>query len=104
MSRRGRSLEESLGDTPVDADRIRETVDDVVRTCGTRWLPDWIERRLYTNTIVILMRVFDAFLAGFSIGFLGHELVLDIRRQRERACKAADAEPPPRGEEGDGGQ
>jgi len=49
------------------------------------WLPDAVERRLYTNVLRVFLTVLDDCVSALSLNLIGHELVLDFRAQRSAA-------------------
>lgn len=57
---------------------IDQIVHEMVKHNGVKWIPDWIERRLYTNVIYIVLKLCDALLTNTKLVVFGHEIKIDI--------------------------
>lgn len=68
--------------TPIDKDAIAAMVRDMVKENGVGFIPDALEEKLYTNVITLAMRCVDKMVSETRIEFMGHELVMDIRKSR----------------------
>ena len=73
------SLNFSLNTTDIDKEAVAKIVDDIVRSNGTKWIPDAIERHLYTNVVTVLLRIMDVLANKTRIIIFGHEISIDIK-------------------------
>ena len=74
-------------DTPVDKGVIDAMVRDMVKENGVGFIPDRLEEKLYSNVITLAMRCVDKLVSETKIRFMGHELVMDLRKSDEGAGK-----------------
>lgn len=65
--------------TPIDPAVVESLVGEMMQNHGLKFFPDFIERALYKNVIVLGLRLADALIQHTSIVFMGHRLVLDIQ-------------------------
>jgi DNA repair exonuclease SbcCD ATPase subunit len=61
--------------------RIDEWVDEILsnKQMNIKYLPDFVERQIYRNTLNMAINLLDRFVNSIHIKFLGHELVADIQ-------------------------
>ena len=67
-----------LASSDVNKATIDQIVHEMVKNNGIRWIPDWIERRLYTNVIYLIMRLCDSMLQNTHFMLFGHEVEINI--------------------------
>jgi hypothetical protein len=67
-----------ISSSDVNKATIDQIVHEMVKTHGFRWIPDWIERKLYTNVIYMIMRLFDSVFANTKLVIFDHDVKIDI--------------------------
>jgi signal transduction histidine kinase len=67
--------------TEVSKDKIKEYVDNLLENSDTNisYLPDFVEKKIYTNILGVALKVLDDMLQTTTIKFLGHEIAFDLR-------------------------
>lgn len=69
-----------MDDTPIDPRIVESVVEDMMQGHGLRYFPDWLERRLYKNIMLAVLKLADSLFRQISLRVLGHDIVIDIRR------------------------
>lgn len=67
-----------LSASDVNKETIDQIVHEMVKNYGIKWIPDWIERRLYTNVIYLVMKLCDSLLQNVHFMVFGHEVQINI--------------------------
>jgi signal transduction histidine kinase len=65
----------------VSKDKIKHYVDNLLANSDTNiaYLPDFVEKKIYTNILGVALKVLDDMLQTTTIRFLGHEIAFDLR-------------------------
>lgn len=61
--------------------KISEFVDELLTSenINITYLPDWVERKIYINVLILIMGILKKTLHNTSVKFIGHELHLDLK-------------------------
>lgn len=64
----------------VSAQRVDQFVDTLLadKDVNIKYLPDFVERQIYRNVIMLLMGLVETALNSSNINFIGHKLTFDI--------------------------
>jgi signal transduction histidine kinase len=67
--------------TEVSKDKIKHYVDNLLENSDTNisYLPDFVEKKIYTNILGVALKVLDDMLQTTTMKFLGHEIAFDLR-------------------------
>ena len=65
----------------INSDKIYALVDELLKNekINSPYIPDFIERKIYANCMLLLLRLIDRIIEGANINILGHELRLSLR-------------------------
>jgi hypothetical protein len=60
--------------------RLQQVVEQLLanKDINSRWIPDFIERRLYLNVLVLGIALLEEVLSKSEITFLGHKITLQL--------------------------
>jgi len=66
--------------TAINQESLEKYIDSLLADKDTniKLLPDFVERKIYSNVFSILLRLMDDTLENTSISFLGHRIVFDV--------------------------
>lgn len=66
--------------TEINKESLEKYIDSLLADKNTniKFLPDFVERKIYSNVFSILLRLMDDTLENTSISFLGHRIVFDV--------------------------
>ena len=66
--------------TAVDRERIREIVEKFMRngSVNNRAVPDFVERAIYENVLVMVMGMLEEVVSGTSVEVMGHRLEMRL--------------------------
>lgn len=67
-----------MSSSDVNKATIDQIVHEMVKHHGIRWIPDWIEQKIYTNVIYLVLRLADSVFANTKLNIFGHEIKIDI--------------------------
>lgn len=67
--------------TEVSKEKINHYVEKLLENSDTNisYLPDFVEKKIYTNILGIALNLLNDILETTSIKFIGHEIALDLR-------------------------
>ena len=67
--------------TEVSKDKIGHYVEKLLENSDTNisYLPDFVEKKIYTNILTVCLNLLDDMLETTSIKFVGHEIAFDLR-------------------------
>jgi hypothetical protein len=66
-------------ETAIDRELVKKCVDDMLREHGLNYFPDFLERKLYTNAITLVLRLLDSVMGHTKLVLFGHEIALEVR-------------------------
>lgn len=60
--------------------RLAEVVEQMLanKDINSKWIPDFVERRLYLNTLTLVMALLEEVLGTSEVSFLGHKLTFNV--------------------------
>ena len=67
-----------LSSSDINKETIDQIVHEMVKNNGIKWIPDWIERKIYTNVIYLVMQLCDSLLQNTQFMVFGHEVEINI--------------------------
>lgn len=67
-------------DTPIDPAVAESIACEMVQNHGLKYFPDWLERKLYKNVILAVLKLADVVFKRVSLRVFGHDIVIDVRR------------------------
>jgi len=64
----------------VSKDKLNDYIDKLLENSDTNisYLPDFVEKKIYTNILGIALNILDDILETTSINFIGHKITLDL--------------------------
>lgn len=76
----------------ISSEALAQYIDSLMGDKATNiaFLPDFVERKIYTNVFAILLRLLDDTLDKSAISLLGHRVVFDVVEDENNTTDAAD--------------